>query len=125
MVEDRITGGRRIAQLLASELDGRSDGPLGAVAVVDADPEVDPAPEGAHAYGVTVRGEHAASVFVHPDSVRLVVATNAETAARVADDRGLGTNRGSGADGVGIIVEDGAAVKRAVDAVTAAIEGGE
>ena len=37
MVEDRITDGVRIAQLLSSEFDGREDPPLDSVAVVNAD----------------------------------------------------------------------------------------
>ncbi|MFB6095961.1 MAG: hypothetical protein ABEJ74_01060 [Haloferacaceae archaeon] len=58
MVEDRLSDGRRIAQLLASELDGLG-GDLERVAVVDADPDVEPTADGALAYAVAVdsRGE--------------------------------------------------------------------
>lgn len=125
VVEDRITDGRRIAQLLASELDGRSDGPLQGVAVTNADPDVEPRPGGAHAYDVTAAGATVASVAVQPDGARLAVTANAKTAAASADDRGLRTERNPGADGVTIVVEDGAAVKRAVDALAASVGGGE
>ncbi|WP_152042832.1 hypothetical protein [Salinigranum salinum] len=54
MVDDRLTDGRRIAQLLASELDGLG-GVLAAVAVTDADRDADPTPDGAYAYRVTLR----------------------------------------------------------------------
>lgn len=37
MVEERITDGTRIAQLLSSELDGREDGGLESIAVTNAD----------------------------------------------------------------------------------------
>lgn len=142
MVEDRITDGRRIAQLLASELDGRSDGPLAGVAVVDAHPDVEPAPGGAHAYDVVSGDTTVASVLLHSDGVRVTVSVNADAAAVAADAPGLRTERcvvggggegdtdpGGGATasdetrGVAIVVEYGAAVKGAVDALTAAIEG--
>jgi hypothetical protein len=54
VVDDRLTDGRRIAQLLASELDGPG-GVLAAVAVTDADRDADPTPDGAYAYRVTLR----------------------------------------------------------------------
>jgi hypothetical protein len=55
MVEDRLTDGRRIAELLASELDGLG-GALAAVAVVDADRDAEATPDGAYAYRVVRRG---------------------------------------------------------------------
>jgi hypothetical protein len=141
MVGDRITDGKRIAQLLASELDGRSDGPLAGVAVVDADPDVEPAPGGAHAYDVVSGDTTVANVLLHPDSVSVIVPANADAAALAADAPGLRTERcvvggegdvdpaggATGSDetrGVAIVVEYGAAVKGAVDALTAAIEPG-
>lgn len=141
MVEDRITDGRRIAQLLASELDGRSDGPLAGVAVVDADPDVEPAPGGAHAYDVVSGDTAVASVLLHPESVRVIVPADVDAAGVAADAPGLRTERcvvgsesdtdlaggatgGDEARGVAIVVEYGAAVKGAVDALTAAIEPG-
>jgi len=125
MVEDRVTDGRRIAQLLASEFDGRSDGPLGRVAVVDADPDVEPAPEGTRAYDVAVDGSAVASVLVREEGACIMASADPETTTGVigeADARGLGTERAPGWDNEGIVVPDGVAVKRAVDAVAAAIE---
>ncbi len=42
MVEERITDGRRIAELLSSEVDGREDGELAEYAVTNADRDVEP-----------------------------------------------------------------------------------
>jgi len=121
MVEERITDGRRIAQLFASELDGRSDGTLDDVAVTNADPDVEPHPDGAHAYDVTVEGAPVASVLVSSDSARLVLSTSTEAVLEETGFRGLRTvqepNRGEAL----IAVEHAAAVKRAVDALMAAV----
>lgn len=120
MVEDRVTDGRRIAQLLASELDGRSDGALEDVAITNADPDADPTPEGAHAYDVTIGGTAVASVSVRPDAARVAVSVDADAAIEAAEARDLPVERSAGADGATIVVESGAAVKRAVDALVAA-----
>ena len=52
MVVDEITDGRRIAQLLSSEVHGRESGSLGRLSVVDADRDVEPTEFGAFAYGI-------------------------------------------------------------------------
>lgn len=51
MVQDRLRDGKRIAQLLASELTG-DHAALAHVVVADADPDVAPTDEGAFAYRV-------------------------------------------------------------------------
>ena len=51
MVQDRLRDGKRIAQLLASELTGDQAG-LARVVVADADPDVVPTDDGAAAYRV-------------------------------------------------------------------------
>jgi hypothetical protein len=110
MVEDRITDGKRIAQLLASELTGLETGPLGAVAVTDADPEAEPASGGTVAYRVTVEGEAVGAVVMYPG--RVVVDLGGEGSAgveRTTDDE--------------LVVESGAAVKRAVDVVREHLRG--
>lgn len=59
MVEDRITDGRRIAELLASEIEGRTDGDLGRFAVSNANHDVEPTVDGARAYDlVRIDGEN-------------------------------------------------------------------
>ena len=69
MVEKRLTDGRRIAQFLASEITGHGDA-LAALSVTDADPDVEPTPDGTFAYAIDRDGDRVASVFVQPDRAR-------------------------------------------------------
>jgi hypothetical protein len=132
MVEDRVTDGTRIAELLASELSGREDGNLADVSVVDADPEAEPDPTGTTAYRVAVRGEVVAAVAIYPDAAELSFVPAEEPNAAVpvdagaldvaavrerAREAGLDTDE----DRTVVRVESGAAVKRAFDAVRAGL----
>ena len=58
MVDRHVTDPARIAQLLASEVTGRTRGPLGALAVVDADREASPEPGGTPAYRLALEPDH-------------------------------------------------------------------
>jgi hypothetical protein len=146
MVEDRVTDGRRIAKLLASELHGREDAALARVAVVDvreslrdsgADQErstsggaledLESTADGAFAYRVEADGEPLAAVHVHPDRVHLAFSTGQDAAA---DTPGVAAEVAAAADlrvrpkavdppQTLVFVESGAAVKRAVDVVIA------
>jgi hypothetical protein len=73
VTDDCITDGKRIAQLLASELSGLERGPLDAVSVSDADPDATPSERGTEAYRVTHRQDHIATVRLYPEhaTVRL------------------------------------------------------
>ncbi|MFB6165643.1 MAG: hypothetical protein ABEJ31_10835 [Haloarculaceae archaeon] len=129
MVDERITDGKRIAQLLASELSGRESGPLGALAVVDADPDADPTPDGTFAYGVDRDGERLADVFVQPDRARVELRRNVEAAMAAAERVREGTALRARPKAVDppralVFVESGAAVKAAVDVLVAAGEDG-
>jgi hypothetical protein len=66
MVEERLTDGRRIAQLLASEVTGHGDA-LATVSVTDADP----------------------TVLVQPDRIRVEFERAVDVAADAASDAGL------------------------------------
>ncbi len=130
MVEDRITDGRRIAQLLASELDGRGDGAFDALAVVDADPDVEPTADGARAYDVALVGDdaggaggdgadetrHLATVFVQPDRARVEFVAAVEAAAERASDADLRVRpKATDPPRTLVFVPSGAAVKRVAD----------
>ncbi|WP_423744102.1 hypothetical protein V5735_14145 (plasmid) [Haladaptatus sp. SPP-AMP-3] len=118
MVEDRITDGVRIAQLLSSEFDGREDPPLDSVAVVNADPDVKPSEEGALAYELERNGEPVAEVFVHRDRVRIELTDEIEAVERKAAESGIRVRpKAVRPPRVLVFVESGAEVKRAVDAV--------
>lgn len=120
MVRDRVTDGNRIAELLASELTGLSRGPLAEVSVVDARPGVEPAADGAFAYGIAFDGERVGDVYVHESAARLEF--HRGTSAVLEQDAGPGLSVEPANDGVRILVETGAAVKRASDLVAAACE---
>ncbi|MEF8781984.1 MAG: hypothetical protein V5A39_01420 [Haloarculaceae archaeon] len=118
MVEDRVNDGERIAQLLASELTGLETGPLAEVAVTDADPDVEPSPDGPIAYAVEYRGTRIGSVSVYPEHARLrldadiddVEGTDAPVPVERPDDVTIA-----------LPLESGAAVKRGVDALRAVL----
>ncbi|MFU8868375.1 hypothetical protein [Natronococcus sp.] len=122
MVEERTTDGRRIAELLASELDGREDGALEAVSVANADRDVEPSADGARAYDVEVGDDRLARAFVHPDRLRLEFERGRELAAETATELELRVRpKASKPPKTLVFVESGAAVKRATDVVDAVV----
>jgi len=126
VVEDRTTDGKRIAQLLASELSGRERGPLAAVSVVDADPDAEPSEGGTVGYGVAVDGDRVGSVWLSPEAAECDLALDGAAGALRDAVRGpdLTVVQPDPAteDKVVLRIESGAAVKRAIDAVAAGIE---
>ncbi|WP_435346150.1 hypothetical protein [Haloarchaeobius sp. HRN-SO-5] len=121
MVERRTTDGVRIAQLLASELDGREDGHYARFAVVDADRDVEPTVDGARAYDVTLDGEAFARAFVHPDRVRVELRRGLDAGAEAAAAADLPARpKAVEPPRLVLFVESGAAVKRAGDVLVAA-----
>ncbi|GCF14518.1 hypothetical protein Harman_24530 [Haloarcula mannanilytica] len=106
MVKDRIADGRRIGQLLASELTGLQRGPLSDVSVVDADRDVEPTPDGAFAYRVTADDTEVAVVEVTPETARLILEQ---------EPAGVPERDDLSVDGTTVVAHSGAAVKAAVD----------
>ncbi|WP_458205830.1 hypothetical protein [Haladaptatus sp. NG-SE-30] len=122
MVEDRITDGVRIAQILSSEIDGREDPPLDSLAIVNANRDVEPTDDGALAYEIDQDGEVVASVFVQPDRVRIDISDGIDAATEAASEAGLRVRpKAAQPPQVLVFVESGAAVKRAVDVLIAAV----
>lgn len=120
MVEDRITDGQRIAELLAAELDGRTDRGLDRVAVVETAGDGPPASRGERAYAVTTDAERLATIRIHPDRVRLTVHVRSERVRAAASEAGLQVT--GGPDGpVSVCIENGAAVKRLIDVIAAVL----
>lgn len=123
MVEERITDGTRIAQLLASEITGRTDGPLGRLTVENAEPDAEPTPDGARAYDVTRDGEPFAAVFVQPDRARIEFYAGVEAAAETAHQVELIVRpKAVEPPQTLVFVESGAAVKRAAEVFVAAVK---
>ena len=120
MVEERITDGRRIAELFGSEIDGRTDGELGRVSVVDANEDVDPTVGGAHAYDLKRSGPRFARVFVHPDRIHLEFAAGQDVAIDVAESGGLRVRpKATHPPKTLVFVESGAEVKRGIGVIEA------
>ncbi|SEW23752.1 hypothetical protein [Halobacterium jilantaiense] len=116
MVEDRITDGKRIAELLSSEVTGHERSPYDELGVADANPDVEPTADGARAYDVEHGGERLARVFVQPDRVRLELYAGLDAARDAAEDAELRTRPvASEPPRVVVFVEYGAAAKRALD----------
>ncbi len=115
MIHDRLDDGTRIAQLLASELTGDRDD-LAQLSVTDADPDVEPTPDGALAYRVVHGSDDTkttiAEVFVQPDRVRVEFLVVVDDSAQAADSAGLRVRpKAVRPPRTLVFVEDGAQVK--------------
>ena len=112
MVERRVSDGKRIGQLLASELTGLAVGVLGDVSVTDADPDATPGETGPVAYRVRYDDTVVASVRLYPEQAAVCL-----RGERAWPD-GVATSDAE-TDGPAdtLRVTDGADVKRAVDAL--------
>ncbi|MFC6824300.1 hypothetical protein [Halopelagius fulvigenes] len=129
MVEDRLTDGKRIAQFVASEVEGHEDLPLG---VSDADPDVEPTEDGALAYRIVRTGadgekgedgDAVAEVYVHPDRARAEFVAAVDVAAEAADAEGLRVRpKAVRPPRTLVFVEDGAQVKWLLPALRAVAE---
>jgi hypothetical protein len=119
MVEGSISDPTRVAQLLASELTGLSTPPLDRVGVVDADESAEPTPEGTVAYAIAVDDATVGRVLLYPDTV--TVAFEDLSLSEIRDDR-LSVERGEGETRLSL--SSGVAVKRAVDVLRDALDGG-
>jgi hypothetical protein len=139
MVEESVADGRRIAELLSSEVDGRVDGVLDRLAVVNPDRSAEGTPDGERAYDVvrSVEGawddartrhtpddtesELLAEVYVHEDRARIEFRDGQNAAAETAEELSLRVRpKAVRPPRTLVFVENGAEVKRAVDAVEAA-----
>ncbi|QLG48765.1 hypothetical protein [Natrinema halophilum] len=120
MVEERITDGHRIAQLLASEVDGREDGELEYFSVTNADRDVQPTADGARAYDVVRRKKRIARAFVHEERAHLEFEVRQDVATEAASDVDLRVRpKASTPPRTLVFVESGAEVKRATDVLQA------
>lgn len=121
MVEESITDGYRIAELLASEVTGLERDAIDELTVVDADPDVEPTDDGAFAYGIDHGDTRLADVFVQPDRAFLEVRTGVDAARDAAADAGLRVRpKATTPPRTLVFVEQGAYAKRAVDVLVAA-----
>ncbi|MFB6178427.1 MAG: hypothetical protein ABEI77_01730 [Halorientalis sp.] len=123
MVEKRITDGKRIAQLLASEITGRETGVLADLAVVDADPDAEPSEDGTFAYGVAISDDRLADAYVQPDRAYLELRESLDAGTKRADSEDLQVRlKAVEPPRTLVFVENGAEVKGAVEVLIAAAE---
>jgi hypothetical protein len=131
MTDDPTPPGVRLAQLLASELVAREDGPLARLDLVDVADADALAPDefGERAYGVALDPDGAgdtvrlADVYAHDDRARVEFRTGLDAFPDAARDADLRVRpKAVEPPRVLVFVEDGAEVKRVLSAVTAAIE---
>jgi len=131
MVEDRTTDGKRIAQLLSSEVSSREDSGLDALDIVNADADVEPSADGELAYEIAREGGEAddatdavlAEVYVHEDRARVEFRERADAAAEAAESGDLRVRpKAVQPPRTIVFVEDGAEVKRATDVFVAVLQ---
>ncbi|MFB6128108.1 MAG: hypothetical protein ABEJ79_12565 [Halolamina sp.] len=140
MVRDRLNNGVRIAELLASEVDA-DGGDMDALAVTDADPDVEPTADGALAYAVVEAGASngrsvaddgddgddtttLAEVYVQPDRARVEFLVGQDGAAAAAREADLRVRpKAVRPPRTLVFVEDGAEAKRVRAAFAAAVDG--
>lgn len=123
MTDERVDNGRRIAELLASEVTARADGPLSHLDLVDVNSEIDGSETGAFAYAITLdETTRLAEVFVHPDRVRLEFCAGVDSVSAVAEKANLRVRpKAVEPPRVLVFIEDGGEIKRALDVISAAI----
>lgn len=129
MVVDELTDGRRLGQLLASEIHGHERGVFERLGVVDADTDVEPSDEGAFAYAIAVgsgdRGDGGnddwiADAYIHPDRLRVEFSASPDVAAAAGREAGLRTRpKAVDPPRTLVFVESGGEVKAALRVVRA------
>ncbi|MFC6733332.1 hypothetical protein [Haladaptatus sp. DYSN1] len=125
MVKERETDGIRLAQLLASELEGHEQGPLGPLVVTNAVAAADlrPLSDLARAYDVERDGERIARVFVHPDRAHVEFEVGLDAVVASADEANLRVRpKATEPPKALVFIEDGAQVKWILDVFAAAVE---
>ncbi|GGL50549.1 hypothetical protein [Halocalculus aciditolerans] len=122
MVAEKTTDGRRLAQLLASELTGRQVPPFDRVTVENADTDAEPTPDGTRAYDIELDGERAGAVYMQPDRLYVDLRRGRADARTAAADAGLRVRPvASKPPRTLVFVADAAEVKRVVDVLAAAL----
>jgi hypothetical protein len=112
VVDERITDGRRIGQLLASELSGLDIPPLDGVEIVDATPDAEPSATGTQGYRLQYRDQVIAVALLYPEQVVLSFDHPSISSCQFPDS----------AERSALRIRSGREVKRAVDTVRTVLE---
>lgn len=123
MVTERVTDGRRIGELLSSELTARADGPLSSLSVVDADTDAEASESGTFAYAIAHEEDETriAEAFVHPDRLRLEFQSELDAVSSAASEVNLRVRPTDSPPQVLVFLADGAAVKRALAVINTVV----
>lgn len=122
MVEERTTDGRRLAELLASELTGRQVSPFDRITVENANSDAEPTTDGTNAYDVALDGDVVGTVSMQPDRLYVDLRRGREVARDAAEEAGLRVRPVTSTPPRTLVfVEDAAEVKRVVDVLAAAL----
>lgn len=142
MVDEALADGARIAQLLASEVEGRVDGALASLSVTEANTDVEPTADGAFAYAIEHDGERLAGApasrseaseadrairlaetYVHPDRAHVEFAAGHEAIVAAAEREGLRVRpKAVRPPKTLVFVESGSEVKRVVSVIERAVQ---
>lgn len=118
MVRDSISDGKRIGQLLASEMTGLERGALSGVELVDVDESAEPSPGGTRAYGLARDGRQFGTVYLVPEAVEVHLRHPDPAESQTSDPFVDSSTSAVETDAETVLrVESGAAVKRAVDGI--------
>lgn len=115
MVDERVTDGTRLGELLASELDNRTDSGLARIEVRNVDEAATATPSGTEAFEIWMDTEPIATVTLYPDQVELRFCVPVAPVLELADSVGLTGSEAPEDDAVVVWVDDGAEVKRVVE----------
>lgn len=120
-MKDRLSDGVRVAELLASEIDGREDAPFADLLITNTDTDVTPTADGAHAYDISFQDETVAEVVVQPERARLIFYSGLPAARDTASDESLRARTVGNPPRLFVFIPDGVAVKRALRVIGAAV----
>jgi len=107
MVEDRITDGERIAEVLRAEIEGRGTGGLDRLSIAERDGTTT----------VLLDGEPLTTLEPGQSSLEISFCRAGEAVRAIAGDGGLDTRSGNGS--VTVVVGSAAGTKRVVDLLAA------
>ena len=124
MGKDTLTDGKRIGQLLASEIHGHERGAIGTATVVEADTDAEATEDGTFAYAIDVGdSDRIAEAYIHPDRLRIEFLVDPSSAAEAGRQRGLRTRpKAVDPPRTLVFVESGAEVKPALGVIRAVVE---
>lgn len=123
MVGNQVTDGTRIAELLASELDGRTDGWFDRVTITNVSPDAEPSIDGTDAYDIVLDATTVGTAYLHPERVRLEFTDRLSEFIRAAHEAGVPVQKKSSSPPrVVILLGNGAAVKHVLDVMGVLIE---